>query len=107
MQCKRQEQATQSTIVELKSVVGNLLHDPSVCFVISQIKIFSASAGTKEEQDFEVFHCPINTVTRILGGAMLVRCTVNPVTVQARICLPTEFDRIADVLSTQKEVREM
>ena len=57
-------------------------------------------------QEFEVFSCPTNTVTKILGGAMMIRCTVNPVTVKARMCLPTEFDRIADVLSAQKEVSE-
>jgi hypothetical protein len=43
---------------------------------------------------FDTYHCPAHTEISIVAGAMKIKCMNKPLTVQARLCQPKDFENI-------------
>ena len=61
-----------------------------------------AESGISRE--FETFECRANKTTDILGGNLQIISKNLPVTVQARMCLFEDFEKISQTLDGNKEV---
>ena len=53
---------------------------------------------------FEPYMCDANKATFLLGGNLEITCQKIPVTVQARMCLFEDFDKVNQAVEDNNEV---
>ena len=71
------------------------------CYYLFQVQKQEESGISR---DFETFECSANRTTDILGGSLQITSKNIPVTVQARMCLFEDFEKVSHALEGNKEV---